>query len=64
MDDDRSRIMLLVKVNVFDQENQQMDFHKNDYVDQMVNLLVDELVDFHKQNKLIEMVPMHNVHYL
>jgi hypothetical protein len=64
MDDVHNRTMLPVKVNVFDQEIQQMDLHKNDYADQMMNLLVDELVDFHKKNKLIEMDLMHNVHYL
>ncbi len=64
MDDVHSRIMLPAKVNVFDQGIQQMDLHKNDYVDQMMNLLVDDLVDFHKKNKPIEVDLMHNVHYL
>jgi uncharacterized protein (UPF0305 family) len=56
--------MLPAKVNVFDQEIQQMDLYKNDYVDQMMNLLVDELGDFRKKNKPIELDLMHNVHYL
>ena len=64
MDDDHNRIMLRVKVNVFDQEIQQTDVDKNDYEDQMLNLLVDGLVDFHMKNKVIEMDLMHNVHYL
>lgn len=64
MGDDHSRIMLRAKVNVFDQENQQMDLHKNDYADQMMNLLVHDLVYFHMKNRLIEMDPMDNVHYL
>ncbi len=42
MDDVHNRTMLPAKVNVFDQEIQQMDLYKNDYVDQMMNLLVDE----------------------
>ncbi len=64
MDDVHNRTMLPAKVNVFDQEIQQMDLYKNDCVDQMMNLLVDELVDSHKKNKVIEMDLVHNVHYL
>lgn len=64
LDDDRNRIMSLVRANVFDREILQMDWYKNDYVHRMVNLLVDVLMDFHKRNKLVEMDLMGNVHYL
>ena len=64
MDDDHNKTMLPAKVNVFDQEIQQMDLYKNDYADRMMSWMVDALVNFHKKNKLIEMEPVHNEHCL
>ena len=63
MNDDRNRIMLLVKVNAFDREIQQMDSHRNDCVDRTNHSMVDVHLDFHRENKPIVMDLMDNEHY-